>query len=312
MTDAPRMSLPHRSGPPAAALAAAIGANIALAFGPWFVRLADVGPISSAFWRLSLAAPLLVIAMVAMKQTPRKLSGLLWITLLLAGLFFAADLASWHLGILKTKIANATLFGNSTSLMFPIYGFLVARAWPNRWQVAALLLAAIGAGLMFGQSYELSSQNLVGDLLCALAGLLYTFYFIAMMRARDTMSPLPALTLSTLAGILPLAIAVPLFGETFLPSDWGPLIALALVSQVLGQGLMIYALGHLEPIVVGIALLTQPLVGGAIGWFAYGETLGPVDLVGAAIVAAALVLVRRGPRAPAQLAPPGAASRLQK
>lgn len=312
MSDAPRIALPPRSGPPASAFVAVIGANIALAFGPWFVRLADVGPISSAFWRLALAAPLLVIAMVAMKQTPKKLSGLLWFTLLLAGLFFAADLAAWHLGILKTKLANATLFGNSTSLIFPIYGFLLARAWPNRWQVAALLLAAVGAGLMLGESYELSAQNLVGDLLCALAGLLYTFYFIAMMRARDTMPPLPALTLSTLAGIVPLAIAVPLFGETFLPHSWGPLIALALVSQVIGQGLMIYALGHLEPIVVGIALLSQPLVAGAIGWFAYGETLGPVDLAGAVMVAAALVLVRRGPRAPAQLAPPGAASRLSQ
>lgn len=309
MTDASRIALPPRSGPPAAAFIAVIGANIALAFGPWFVRLADVGPVSSAFWRLALAAPLLVIAMAAMKQTPRKLSGMLWITLLLAGLLFAADLASWHLGILKTKLANATLFGNATSLMFPIYGFLLARAWPNRWQVIALLLATIGAGLMFGQSYELSPQNLVGDLLCALAGLFYTFYFIAMMRARDTMLPLPALTLSTLAGILPLAIAVPLFGETFLPNDWGPLIALALVSQVIGQGLMIYALGHLEPIVVGIALLSQPLVAGAIGWFAYGETLGPVDLVGAIMVAAALVLVRQEPRAD-PLAPDDAGPRL--
>jgi drug/metabolite transporter (DMT)-like permease len=302
--------LSPKSAPPASAFVAVIAGNVALAFGPWFVRMADVGPIASAFWRLTLAAPLLVIAMVAMKQTPKKLSGLLWITLLLAGLLFAADLASWHLGILKTKLANATLFGNATSLMFPIYGFLIARAWPNRWQVIALLLAAVGAGLMFGQSYELSPQNLVGDLLCALAGLFYTFYFIAMMRARDTMSPLPALTLSTLAGILPLAIAVPLFGESFLPHQWGPLIALALISQVLGQGLMIYALGHLEPIVVGIALLSQPLVAGAVGWFAYGEALGPVDLAGAAMVAVALVLVRQGPRAPAQLAPPGAASRL--
>ncbi|RHW17768.1 DMT family transporter [Sphingomonas gilva] len=310
MTDAPRISLPSRSRPPAAAFVAVLAGNVALAFGPWFVRMADVGPVASAFWRLTLAAPLLAIAMVAMKQTPRKLPGVLWLTLLLSGLFFAGDLASWHLGILKTKLANATLFGNATSLMFPIYGFLLARAWPNRWQVAALLLAAVGAGLMFGQSYELSPENLVGDLLCALAGLLYTLYFIAMMRARDTMPPLPALTLSTLAGILPLAIAVPLFGETFLPQDWGPLIALALASQVLGQGLMIYALGHLEPIVVGIALLSQPLVAGAIGWLAYGETLGPIDFAGAAMVAAALVLVRRGPRAPAQLAPPGAASRL--
>ena len=33
--------------------------NVALAFGPWFVRLADVGPVAAGFWRIALAAPLL-------------------------------------------------------------------------------------------------------------------------------------------------------------------------------------------------------------------------------------------------------------
>lgn len=312
MADGARIALPIQSRPPASAFLAVIGANIALAFGPWLVRLVDVGPVASAFWRLAIAAPVLMIATVALRQTPRRMPAGLWAAVLLAGLFFAADLAAWHLGILQTKLANATLFGNAASLFFPIYGFLIARAWPNRWQAAALILAAAGAALLFGQSYELSVGNLIGDLLCALAGLFYTLYFIAMTRARDAMAPLPALAMSTLAGIAPLAIAAWLFGDSLLPEKWGPLVALALASQVLGQGLMIYALGHLEPVVVGIALLTQPVVAGAIGWFAYGETLGPIDLAGAVMVAVALVLVRRGPRAPAQLAPPGAASRLKR
>ena len=64
-------------------------------------------------------------------------------------------------------------------------------------------------------------------------------------------------------------------------------------AQVLGQGMMIYALGKLSPLVVGIALLTQPIIAGAIGWLSYGETLGAADLTGAVLVAVALVLVRR-------------------
>jgi drug/metabolite transporter (DMT)-like permease len=42
-------------------------------------------------------------------------------------------------------------------------------------------------------------------------------------------------------------------------------------------------------------LLTQPIIAGTIGWLVYGETLGAADLTGAVLVAAALVLVRRGP-----------------
>jgi drug/metabolite transporter (DMT)-like permease len=81
-------------------------------------------------------------------------------------------------------------------------------------------------------------------------------------------------------------------GEPIWPRDWGAVIGLALASQVLGQGAMIYALGKLSPLIVGLALLIQPVVGGTIGWVAYGETLAWPDLVGAAMVAVALVLVR--------------------
>ena len=54
----------------------------------------------------------------------------------LGGLFFAADLAAWHDGILRTKLANATLFGNFASFLFAIYGFILLRSLPGRVQGA--------------------------------------------------------------------------------------------------------------------------------------------------------------------------------
>ncbi|PAX07531.1 DMT family transporter [Sphingomonas lenta] len=274
---------------------AATLANIALAFGPWFVRLADTGPVASAFWRIALAAPLLVVMAWMGGGRPARLSPILWATLAVSGVCFAADLASWHLGILRTTLANATLFGNSATLFFPIYGFLVARAWPTRTQGVALALAMLGAALLMGRSLQLDARNLAGDLLCLLAGILYTIYFICMARARDVMAPLPALALSTLASVLPLLLFANLLGERVWPSNWSPLIGLALASQVFGQGLMIYALGKLSPLVMGLMLLIQPVVGMTVGWLAYDERLGALDFVGIALVAAALVLVRRGP-----------------
>lgn len=273
--------------------AALIVANVALAFGPWFVRLADVGPVAAGFWRMAIGVPVLLAIAVAIGGNPLRRARGLRPVLGIAGIAFAADLAAWHLGILQTTLANATLFGNSATLMFPIWGFLIARAWPTRQQGVALALAAAGAVLLLGRSYSLSPDHLIGDLLCLLAGMLYTVYFILMARARGVMAPLPALALSTLAGILPLLAFAWLLGEQIWPQHWGVLVALALVSQVLGQGLMIYALGHLSPLVVGIALLSQPVVSGTIGWIVYDERLGAPDLIGAALVAIALVLVRR-------------------
>ncbi|GGB38475.1 membrane protein [Sphingomonas metalli] len=278
------------------AFAAIVVANVALAFGPVFVRAADTGPVASAFWRITLAAPLLAVLAFAGGARPQRLPGGLWWLLALAGIAFAGDLGTWHIGIIHTTLANATLFGNCATLIFPLYGFLVARAWPTRMQGFALLLAALGGGLLLGRSYQLDPRNLLGDMLSLLAGLLYTLYFVLMARVRASMAPLSALALSTLASILPLFLYAHLLGERLWPGDWTPLIGMALASQVLGQGCMIYALGRLSPLVVGIALLIQPMVAGAIGWVAYGERLAAPDLIGVAMVAAALVLVRREPK----------------
>ncbi|UZK65285.1 DMT family transporter [Sphingomonas sp. M1-B02] len=281
---------------PVAALVAVAVANIALAFGPLFVRLTDVGPVAAGFWRLALATPILLGAAFVMGQKPIASAKGLWWILAIAGLAFAADLASWHVGIVRTTLANSTLFGNSATLIYPIYGFLAARMWPSRPQAAALLLAAVGGGLLLGRSAELSSRHLAGDLFCLLAGILYAVYFIFMARARERMAPVPALALSSLATIPPLLILAIVLGEDILPGNWWPLVGLAVVSQLIGQGLMIYALGHLSPLVVGLALLLQPIVAATIGWIVYDERLGFADLLGAALIAAALVLVRRGPK----------------
>lgn len=281
--------------PPSTTLAfvAMMVGNVALAFGPWFVRMADTGPVAAAFWRIALAAPVLVAVALTTGWRPARVPRVIWGFVAIAGLCFAADLASWHIGIRGTTLANATLFGNSTILFFPIYGFIAARALPSRMQGIALLLAAVGSALLMGQSYSLNPRNLVGDLFCLLAGIFYTGYFILMGRARETSAPVAALTMSSLAGILPLLCFAMLLGERILPQHWGPLVALALFSQLIGQGMMIYALGKLSPLVMGIGLLVQPVVGATIGWIVYGEALGTADLIGAVLVAVALVLVRR-------------------
>ena len=283
-------------------LALLIG-NVAMAFGPLFVRLATteggIGPLAAGFWRLLLAAPLLLLLTRVTRQPIGRLYPAMLALLAAAGVLFAADLGSWHLGILRTKLANATLLGNTASLMFPLYGFFIARAWPSRPQALALALAALGGALMMGRSYELSPQNLAGDLLCLLAGLFYTLYLVAIDRARGKLQPWPVLTLSTIAGIAPLLLFAWLAGEAIWPADWWPLLGLAIGSQLIGQGLLVYAMGHVRPLVTGLTFLLQPVCAAAIGWLFYSEALAPLDWVGAGLIAVAIVLVRR----PASAAP---------
>src|SRR5262249_49292752 len=147
----------------------------------------------------------------------------------------------------------------------------MARHRPSSTQAGALALAAVGAALLMGSSAELSLDHLKGDALALFAGLLYTGSLIAVQRARQSLAPLPMLFISSVFGaamLLPFSL---LLGEQVVPRDWTFVLILALSSQVIGQGLLVYALGSLPPLVVGLTLLTQPAISALVGWLAYGE-----------------------------------------
>lgn len=277
------------------AFAALLAGNAALAAGPLFVRLADVGPVAAGFWRLALALP--VLALLAWRQGQRTAgwSGFSRGVLALAavgGCFFAADLASWHVGIHYTKMANATLFGNSASLILAATTLLMARRLPRGTEALALLLAVAGAVLLMRESGSAGELALLGDLLCLLAGVLYAGYMLTMQRARGVLSSWQALALSTASGVVPLLLAALAMGEQVIPHNWTPVIALAVSSQIVGQGLLVYALPHFSALVIGLTLLVQPAIAALIGWLVYGERLTTVDIAGGVLLAVALVLVR--------------------
>ena len=283
-------------GPGRWAFAALLGGNIALSLGAMLVRMADTGPTASAFWRMTLALPLLLI--FAWRETGGRMPPRPAVLIAaVAGIFFALDLAAWHLGILQTKVANATLFGNCASLLLVFWGIFLARTLPRGWQAAAILLAFAGSALLMGQSYELSPDYLVGDLLSLLAGVLYTGYVILMQRVRGELAPWTALAIAS-AVCVPVLLGTALaLGETVTPQNWTPLILLALVSQVIGQGLMIWSLPRFSPLVIGLTLLVQPAFAAVTGWIGFGETLSAIDIVGGMMVGAALVLIRLPNRA---------------
>src|SRR3546814_5017028 len=137
-----------------------------------------------------------------------------------------------------------------------------------------LLFAVAGSALLMGQSYELAPAYLAGDLFSLLAGIFYTVYVLLMQRVRDTLAAWTTLCLSSVA-TLPLLLGAALaLGETIMPQNWTTLIALALSSQVVGQGLLIWALPRFSPLVIGLTLLVQPAVAALAGWLMFGERIG--------------------------------------
>jgi len=256
------------------------------------VRLADSGPVSAAFWRLFLALPFL--ALLA-RGTGQRLGGIPRRTLLFVALgstAFAFDLSSWHIGIGMTRLGNATLFGNAGSIVLLFWGFIVARIVPRGLEWLAIVCALGGAGLLMGRSLEISTETLIGDLFCLAAGLAYAVYLLTLQDARKAIGAWSLLVWVSLFACPVLLVLAALNGEPIVPTDWTPLIVLSFLSQLVGQGLLVFSLRHFPPLVIGLALLTQPAVAALYGYGVFGEVLGALDILGMVLLGSALVIAR--------------------
>ena len=272
--------------------AALMGGNVALAVGPWFVRHADTGPVSAGFWRLLLAVPVLFALALANGEKTTGFRPATWLAMAGAGAFFGLDIASWHIGIGMTRMANATLFGNCGSLVVIAVGLYALHRAPSRGEWLAFALAIAGSLILLGRSLEIGRTTLIGDLFCIAAGLLYAGYILLLQKPRASLGSWALVAWSSVAAATVMLVAALLLGEPFWPTVWWPLIALALLGQVAGQGLLIYAMRHFTPLVFGLALLTQPAIAVALGWLAFGEALVWLDIAGMAMVGAGLALAR--------------------
>src|SRR5437773_247089 len=96
--------------------------------------------------------------------------------------------------------------------------------------------------------------------------------------------------------LLPLALL-----QKFLPATaagWWVLLGCAMTAQVLGQGLIAYALAHLPATFGAVGLYVQVVAAGVYAWLLLGERLAPVQIAGGAVVLAAIALARRARVAP--------------
>ncbi len=113
------------------ALVALFGGAAAIAFAPIFVRLSQVEPTATAFWRVTLAAPVLWLWMsikpqeAVLHRQPEGLSD--YRRLALVGFLFAADLTVWHQAIALTSVANATLLPNFSPVFVTLGAWLLFR-----------------------------------------------------------------------------------------------------------------------------------------------------------------------------------------
>jgi drug/metabolite transporter (DMT)-like permease len=164
---------------------------------PIFVRLADVGPFASAFWRVALALPVLYAWMKLGEGAGAPAAAPFGRSTILAGLAFAGDLFFWHLSIVTTSVANATLFATTAPIWVVLFGWLLLRQRASPAVLVGLGLCIAGGGALLARSFQLRPGGAVGDLYGLVTGIFFGLYFLAVRAARAANSAAQVLFEST-------------------------------------------------------------------------------------------------------------------
>jgi len=279
----------------ALAVAALVAGAVAMGVSPTFVRLADVGPFASAFWRVALALPILAVWALSDGGTAALRRAVSSPSVWAAGLFFSGDLICWHLAIVNTSVANATFLATMAPVWVVLGSGVFIGETVEKAVFAGLALCLAGGAVLIGGSYTLAPEHLVGDLYGLATSVFFGAYFLAVRVARRTATSGSITFVNTAITAACLLAVAGAFEPRLLPASAGgvaALFALAFVSHAGGQGLLAFALGHLSAAFSSLVIFLEAIAAALVAWAVLGETLGWQQVVGGLAILAGIVVAR--------------------
>lgn len=294
----------HSASLPLFSILIACCGGILIGFSPIFVRASDLGPMTTGFYRLLFSLPLLWVWMTyegydnTTEKKP-KITRNDALVLVLAGGFFAFDLALWNWSIDYTAIVNATVFNNTSAFFVPLFMWMMFSEKQTIRTFLAAVIGFMGCVLLGVESYNISMDNFVGDFVALLSGLMVTAYVITVKKIRDRVPTGLLMFWTSIASLVGMGIFGILFEESFWPltaNDWVSVLGQGLLVHVMGQGFLAYSFGKIPASYGALIMLLAPVTAAILGWIIYGESLSFIKIIGVSIIMASIIAVRK--RAP--------------
>ncbi|WP_236615074.1 DMT family transporter [Desulfovibrio sp. X2] len=282
-----------------------LAGSVCISFSPVLVKVASIGPIAAAFYRMffggaALALPLLVRGGLRGERgglLPARGESFSLGLALVCALAFCLDLSCWHTSIRLVGPGMATILGNSQVVFLAVYGVVFLGERGIGRLVASLVLAAAGIGLLFGPDWAVNPGESRAGLLFGLAtAVSYAVFLITLRRMQTAQGFTARLRNMALLGLLAaalLGLGVAFSGESFAIPGLVSLLALlayGVICQGAGWMLISSNLPRVPLSTAGLAILLQPTLSFVWDVLFFGRRAGPMDILGAALALCAIFL----------------------
>lgn len=282
-----------------------------------FVRLSEVDPTSTLMLRMVVASVLVGAVTVPRSGgtslrdvRPRDLT-LLVVSSLVAGLDLLANQWSVHF----TAVANTAFLMNLSPVFVLLLGWLVLHQ-PVALGKQAIVLVAIAGGVMVvmggADRPSIGPHHFFGDVLALSSAACYAIFLLITKHLRERIpTTLIMITNSVVITLMLLPVAL-LTSDPILPHSfrgYALIVAYALVAQLVGHGLMTYALRVVDAGLASMSALLRPVVTTVLAWVVLDEAVGALQVAGGVVILAALcgfqlLDSRRRPGVPVAPVPP--------
>ena len=260
-----------------------------ISFSAIFVRLAQVSPDTSAFFRLVYALPILFLLWWRRRDEDQRSSKERWMAFV-AGILLGLDLSFWHRAIDMIGAGLSTVLGNTQVMFVGAAAWFLHRERPSRWAIAMVPVILAGVALISGLGREdaYGAAPAMGTALGVLTGITYASFLLVLRGANKSPAPGAAAMLDATAGASVTCLTIGLIdGHLDFAFTWpahGWLLALALGSQVFGWILISNVLPRLPALESSVLLLLQPMFTVLWGRLLFDEVLSDLQWLGVALV----------------------------
>lgn len=269
---------------------ALVASCIGIAAAPILVSVSEVDPPTTLWLRMLLASAVLSIADRWRRRTsdePLSVVTVWWLGA--ASVIFALDLLAFHLAVVRTSVANTALLGNISPIIVAPLAYLFIGERQTLRGVSGLVVAFAGVALLVntGHTPDGAGSSVIGDALAAFSGSLYALYMLIGRKLRMRVTAAWIMFWNCVVTVVILTPVVAYNGEINFPhslTGWLVIAAMALGCQILGHGLLVYAMFEVPASFASVALLSAPVVAAVMAWVFFGEVPTLTQSAGGALV----------------------------